>query len=692
MTWVRRVLTADSLLSLSFVFFRRTAKEPGQISILVVHPRYLSARRHADSFRSKSKSSHLSVYLASSPRDISERRSEVEVIFTTPQVLLRALMMSSSSLDRFQLVLAEDLHLLSSVCELALSRLIRSKTPSLRLVATSSSLQDASSLSSWLSIKPSSVYSFHPKDRPSPLQLSFQGFDLPHSLNLLKTMVKPAYDKIKVTSSKGPTIIFLPSRAQCRQVASDLVRSSAADIDSDPLMGGTSPEQIEPYLSILNDGNLFEPLQHGIGVYHDGMSKRDQNLIMEMFESGLIRVLIAPREATSTLQVKAHLVIIMSTQFIKIVPVESKSKDNVSMPLVDRKVTDYDVTDLVELESFALRKGTQSQPNPPGECLVLCQSSQISYIQRMMTTGLPLESTLFEDEFQNLFKNVLEEVKTGNLKKKVDLLDYLSWTYLYRSLERNPSYYDCLSKQMEDRSTLLSNVVDQVMAKLVGVGCLLEGEDGSLEITSLANSISSEMVPDLINLQEKALSHSAYAVEMMQAVEKRSSRNPASKEKISEDETGILQAIRSTISSDLLSSWSISKGGKKLNINGKTPTSNGAAPASSSAPESGHNSGTDGTLEEPVSVILSEFSAPQKRALLLASFFSSKALLTPQEYEALKSKYKKGSPSTLLGKDSLKSSLKRMEQDRVKLVLELLEIVKEKSYSSGWNGRSGGRR
>ena len=200
------------------------------------------------------------------------------------------------------------------------------------------------------------------------------------------------------------------------------------------------------------------------------------------------------------------------------------------------------------------------------------------------------------------------------------------------------------------------------------------------------------MVPDLINLQEKALSHSAYAVEMMQAVEKRSSRNPASKEKISEDETGILQAIRSTISSDLLSSWSISKGGKKLNINGKTPTSNGAAPASSSAPESGHNSGTDGTLEEPVSVILSEFSAPQKRALLLASFFSSKALLTPQEYEALKSKYKKGSPSTLLGKDSLKSSLKRMEQDRVKLVLELLEIVKEKSYSSGWNGRSGGRR
>lgn len=555
-------------------------------------------------------------------------------------------------------------------------------------MATSASLHDASSLASWLGIKEEAIYSFHPKDRPSPLQLSFQGFDLPHSLNLLKTMVKPAYDKIKATASKGPAIIFLPSRAQCMTVAGDLVRSSAADIDSDPLMGGTASEEVEPYLSILNDRNLFEPLLHGIGIFHEGMSSRDQNVILQMFDRGLIRVLIAPREATSTLQAKAHLVVVMSTQFIKIVPVESKSNGASSVPLVDRKITDYDVTDLVRLESFALRNGTPSLPNPPGECLVLCQSNQINYIRRMMTMGLPLESNLLEEDNATLLAYVLEELINGNLKTKLDLVDLLSWTYLYSSLQRNPSYYDCLSAELQDVSSVLSNSVDEIRERLEKIGCirLSDSKDSKLlEATDLARSMNSESISNLIKLQEGVSNHPSRAIELIQTVEKASKRNSHSKDKVSKEEVSVLKATRSIILSALLSSWSIAKAGKtqaKATTNGNTDTK-----SESTAQEAQVNGTNDASHSNSQAEEEDEFTLSQKRQILLASFFAVKSICTPREAEALKSKSKKHTVegASDQAEEGFKTIVGKLEKERNDLILILVEITRNGSGNGSWN-------
>lgn len=610
-----------------------------RVLVLVPHHRLLlqQASKFAESFpmvRSR---------IAASPQELAkdDRSMREEVVFALPSHLLKLLMDSDSTatIKRFRLFIAEDLHLMDAGYELALTRVRRviatSPEPGrTRLVATSASLYDAQSLGDWLGIKELGLFSFHPKERPVPLALSIQSFDMPHSFALLKLMTKPAYDKAKTTivAQKGPVLIFVPSRGQCLQAASDLATQAASNLDQEAFLG-VDPEEVEPHLQKLTDESLLEPMLHGIGIYHEGMHFRDRQLLLDLYQSGVIKVLVAPRDTCWSIPVRAGLVILMSAKFIRIVPGEVTAKEGNPVPLEssERRTVDYPATDLLRMASLA-----SGPDNRGGECFVLCANDQTESVNQVMAQGLPLESTLLEEdeEFSYvqghsvsslLTTTILQDISGEVVNDRQDLLDSLAWTYLFRRISVNPSYYEGTGKGSQEAATRLSDVVDSIVDQLVASGLMIAEPDqldrpGRLRATHLARTIVKTYKEDWSALSTLLQIHAlgrgnptlafAFSRDVLLSVQRH-----ADEQETAEDQD-LLVEIRDGIPGDVLAAFGIPRAdrrAKKLRMKSQQEQAQGQE--------------TTQAIDEATTEVEEQEQKPLPGApLLLAAWFSSSSL------------------------------------------------------------------
>ena len=58
------------------------------------------------------------------------------------------------------------------------------------------------------------------------------------------------------------------------------------------------------------------------------------------------------------------------------------------------------------------------------------------------------------------------EVVAGTIASTQDAMDYLTWTFFYRRLLQNPTYYDLDGTGAEDVSAFLSRMVERTLAAL----------------------------------------------------------------------------------------------------------------------------------------------------------------------------------------------------------------------------------
>jgi replicative superfamily II helicase len=64
------------------------------------------------------------------------------------------------------------------------------------------------------------------------------------------------------------------------------------------------------------------------------------------------------------------------------------------------------------------------------------------------------------------------EIVQGTLKTKQDIMDYLSWTYLYRRLSLNPTYYGLEDPSPAGVNQYLSRLIDTSLDELKKSGCI----------------------------------------------------------------------------------------------------------------------------------------------------------------------------------------------------------------------------
>ncbi|GAA5829196.1 hypothetical protein JCM11251_004156 [Rhodosporidiobolus azoricus] len=368
-----------------------------------------------------------------------------------PGPLNRRLRRQSKLCNQPDLVIAHDLHALDAPYELALSRL-RWAHPATRIVGSSASLADAGSLAAWLDVPDHATYSFSPGTRTSALTNNIQPFSAPHSYGLLRQMVKPAYDAMRTTS--GLSIAFVPSRSQCRITAKDLVTHSASDLEESFVAEG-SLDMVTAYAEQLSDPDLAEALTHGIAVFHEGLKPAEQRLALELFGSGIVRVLIASREACWTLPVRASLVIVMSAQFVALKPHPAGGE-------AERDIVDYAMPDLLQMQALAV---PPSPEQSSAEFLVLCQKDQGDLYTKYLQQGVVLESSLPLDPLLPAF--VFDELSSGRLVTRQEIVDFLAWTFTSSRFDTNPSYYLSDSAYYISSATSHSSIVSRLADSLI---------------------------------------------------------------------------------------------------------------------------------------------------------------------------------------------------------------------------------
>ncbi|KAG0308854.1 DEIH-box ATPase [Dissophora globulifera] len=364
------------------------------------------------------------------------------------------------NIQTVQLFIADELHLIGGdigpTYEVIVSRMryIASQVESkIRIVALSTSLANARDLGEWIGATSHSVFNFHPMVRPLPLDVHIQSYTIPHFASWMIAMAKPTYNAITTHSPEKPVIVIVPSRKQCRLTVADLLTFCAADDTPDRFLH-CDEDVLQAHLQHVQDKTLAASLQHGIGYFHEALSKGDKRVVETLFETGAIQVVVASRDTCWGIPLSAYMVIVMGTQYY-----DGK----------DHRYADYPTTDILQMMGRACRP----REDESSRCVLMCQSNRKEFYKKFLFEALPVESHL--DHF--LHDHFNAEIVTKTIENKQDAVDYLTWTFLYRRMAQNPNYYNLQGVTHRHLSDHLSELVETTINDLVTSKCIAIEDD-----------------------------------------------------------------------------------------------------------------------------------------------------------------------------------------------------------------------
>ncbi|TIA91902.1 hypothetical protein E3P81_01822 [Wallemia ichthyophaga] len=404
---------------------------------LIVTPTATLARETAHVLTTKF-SKAMSVNVLNLHSKAEQRESQLKqnrVVFVASANVLQDLLCSGQKdqlLDDLSILVADDLHLMGSAYEIALS-VVKQSVSDTRFIGISASLDNIEDLRKWLRVDPALTYNFAPKHRTLPISTNVQSHSVVPTSAFMKALIKPTYALIKI-APKG-AIIFVPTRTQCRSVASDLITLSATDSD---YIGLATEESValEPYLDRLSDKTLVGYLVNGIGIYYTGLPLEDLALILELFLTGVLRALIVPRDMCWSLPVRASTVCVMNTQYLS----TKNVKDSSGQEKADKQVQEYSLSEVAHMQAFA-SADVEGDSEATRTCVLMAQENGNKELYSyFLNAGLPLESRLSEDD--ELLYYVKHERNYGRIKDVGQVDKLLKQTYYVRRSKTNPTYYD----------------------------------------------------------------------------------------------------------------------------------------------------------------------------------------------------------------------------------------------------------
>ncbi|GAA5859336.1 hypothetical protein JCM8547_001990 [Rhodosporidiobolus lusitaniae] len=311
-----------------------------------------------------------------------------------------------------------------------------------RIVAFGVSLANARDLGEWMGATAQTIFNFGPGARPLPMEVHLQSFNVPHFPSLMIQMAKPAYLAIAEYAQDRPVICFVPSRKQCRATADDILTYCLADQEESRFLN-IEADELAPHLEHVQDAGLKATLAHGVGFYHEALSRQDKRIVETLYSSGAIQVVVASKDTAWSIPLTAYMVVIMGVQSF-----EGK----------EHRYVDYPFTDVLQMMGRACRPSHDTS----SRCVLMCQQVRKEFFKKFLNEGLPIESHLhltLHDDFN-------AEIVTKTIENKQDAVDWLTWTWMYRRLVANPNYYNMQGTTHRHLSDHLSELVETTLADL----------------------------------------------------------------------------------------------------------------------------------------------------------------------------------------------------------------------------------
>lgn len=365
------------------------------------------------------------------------------------------------------LLIADNIHMIGGaggyVYEVVASRMqamAAQLESGMRIVGLAVSLSNARDVGEWIGANKNTIYNFSPGVRAVPLELKIQTFTIPHFPSLMLAMVKPTYKAITQLSPDRPAMVFVPSRKQARSTAIDMLAACVADDDEDRFLNA-SVDEFEPILAKINEKALAESLTHGIGYYHEALNAFDKRAVQHLYNIGAIQVIIVSRDSCWEIECSAHLVVVMNTQFF-----EGR----------EHRYIDYPISELLQMFGKAGKIGQDKF----AKGVLMVPAVKRDYYKKFLNEALPVESYL-HDYMHDAF---VAEISAKTIESTQEAVDWSTYTYLYRRLLSNPSYYNLHDTTHDGLSAHLSELVEKTLKDLVDAQ-LIEHDEEEDAITPL---------------------------------------------------------------------------------------------------------------------------------------------------------------------------------------------------------------
>ncbi|PPJ51471.1 hypothetical protein CBER1_09233 [Cercospora berteroae] len=408
---------------------------------------------------------------------------DADIIVTTPEKWdgISRSWQTRSYVQQVSLVIIDEIHLLGGdrgpILEIIVSRMnyiASQKKGSVRIVGMSTACANAMDLANWLGVK-EGLFNFRHSVRPVPLEIYIDGFPEQRGFcPLMESMNRPTFLAIKAHSPSKPVIVFVASRRQTRLTARALINLCGME-DNPRRFMHMSEDDLALNTERVKDDALREALSFGIGLHHAGLVESDRSLAEELFANNKIQILVATSTLAWGVNLPAHLVVVKGTQFF------------------DAKIEGYKDMDLTDVLQMLGRAG-RPQFDTSGIARIFTQDSKKPFYKHFLHTGFPVESSL-----HNVLDNHLgAEVSAETIATKQDALDYLTWTFFFRRLHKNPSYYG-LEISAEGNNTIAAQqaasdymieMVDKSLNELAESKCITIMPNGDIDPTPLGKIMS----------------------------------------------------------------------------------------------------------------------------------------------------------------------------------------------------------
>lgn len=339
--------------------------------------------------------------------------------------------------------------------EITLTR-IKYSNPTAKLIVIGISISNYDDIYSWLGIDKEVSFNFKLNNKPNKVELYVAGFDQYHKDLRISSMHNNIYSYLDnhLLNKKDyfNSIIITTDKNESKKLALNIVNYySEKEVARNELnFISLYKNYKDPQLNVINSINdigLKSLAKYQIGFYHNSMKPIDKQIIIDLYNKNLIKILLISYNSIFEINLKTNLLII---------------QDTIKYDSLENNYNSYSITEISKISSFA-----SSFTNDNSSVYILCSSSKKEFYKRFLLDAYPVESNLNK----NLPEHLNIEISRNIIKNKQLCLDWMSWTFMYRRLFKNPNYYDLFSSEETDISEYLSQIIDSSLNELIKTEC-----------------------------------------------------------------------------------------------------------------------------------------------------------------------------------------------------------------------------
>ncbi|KAJ9082208.1 putative steryl acetyl hydrolase mug81 [Entomophthora muscae] len=366
-----------------------------------------------------------------------------QIIVTTPEkwdVVTRKGTGDTELVQKLKLLIIDEVHLLhdgrGSVIETIVARTLRqveSTQAMIRIVGLSATLPNYLDVAAFLRVSPySGLFFFDGGFRPVPLEQHFVGVrGKPGSNASNFNLDRACFEKVSSLLRDGHQVmVFVHTRKDTARTAKALL--DLAREDGCTSLFVPSEETLEVHTRYARDvaksrnSELRTLFACSLGIHHAGMLRPDRTLTERMFADGALRVLCCTATLAWGVNLPAYAVVIRGTQVYD--PQKGATMD-------------LSILDVLQIFGRAGRPQYESH----GEGYILTTGDKLAHYVSAITQQHPIESNFIG----SLVDNLCAEICLGTVATLDEAVTWLSYTFLYVRMRRNPMVYGLTWEEAE---------------------------------------------------------------------------------------------------------------------------------------------------------------------------------------------------------------------------------------------------